>query len=172
MVEKKEIISHERRTRDLQGISKLLVPMAKKMLGKKAFAEADIIYHWPEIAGNDLASFSHPIKIDFKKGERTSGILWLEAASGAFALELQLKSRLLVDKVNTFFGYEAVKNIKIIQNPAAAPNLQENIDKSEKKLVTTEEETYIKDLSGEVKNPELSQALQKLGYAITANNKK
>lgn len=172
MAVKKEIVSEERRTGDLQEMSKLLGPLARKMLGKKAFAEADVICNWTQIAGEELAAFSNPLRIDFKKGERTGGILQIEAAGGAFALELQLKSRLLVDKVNTFFGYEAVKGIKIIQNPAAAAKVKQSIDNSEKKLVTKEEENYIRSLSGGVNSSELSQALQKLGCAVIANSKK
>ena len=170
MRKKEEIINNERRTGDLEGIGRVMMPLAKKMLGRRAFAEADIICNWAEIAGEDTAAFSTPRKIDFKKGERTGGILHIEVAGGAFALELQLKSRQLIDKVNTFFGYEAVRQIKILQNPAAKTS--RIIHNPEKKLVTAEEENYIRNLSDGVKNPELSNALQKLGLAVAVNNKK
>ncbi len=172
MQEKKEIISEERRTKDLQSIERLLQPFARKMLGKKAFAEADVLLNWKDIAGEEMASFCQPVQIDFKKGERTGGVLRVEAAGGAFALEVQLRSRFLINKVNTFFGYEAVKEIKIIQNPAVAKNLIQPIYNSEKKLVTDEEETYIKSLSEGIKHPELEKILQKLGRSIAADNKR
>ncbi len=172
MAEKKEIVSVERRTKDLQSIEHLLQPFARKILGKKAFVEADILLNWKEIVGEEIAAFCQPLKIDFKKGERTEGILRVAAASGAFALELQLKSRFLLNKVNTFFGYEAVKELKIVQNPAVVKNSKQTIHNLEKKLVTEEEETYIRKLSEGLKNPELERILQKLGRAIAADNKK
>lgn len=153
-------------------MSKILSPLTRKMLGKKAFAEADVICNWGEIAGEELASFSQPLKIEFKKGERTGGILWIEVVGGAFALEVSLKSKILIDKVNTFFGYDAVKSLKIMQNPAMTLKLKQDIHNPEKKLVTKEEETYIKALSEGVQNPELSEALKRLGCAVAANNKK
>ena len=172
MTETKDIISNERRTGDLQGLNRLLGSLTRKMLGKKAFAEADVLCHWQEIVGEELAAFSQPVKIDFKKGERTQGTLHIETASGAFALELQLKSKILIEKVNVFFGYEAVKALKIIQNPASFSFSKQGVHKPEKKLVTHEEETYINNLSTGLQHSELSEALQKLGCAVVANNKK
>ena len=170
MGKKEEIINNDRRTGDLEGIGRVMMPLAKKMLGRRAFAEADIICNWAEIAGEDTAAFSTPRRIDFKKGERTGGVLHIEVAGGAFALELQLRSHQLIDKVNTFFGYEAVQRIKILQNPAF--QAKQIIHNPEKKLVTAEEENYIRNLSREVKNPELGDALQRLGLAVVVNNKK
>ena len=112
-----------------------------------------------------MACFSKPVRIDFKKGERVEGTLFIEVASGAFALEIQSKTKILVDKVNSFFGYAAVNSIKIIQNPAVF--FEENAN-----IKNVEEENYITDLSKDVKNPELESALQSLGRAVLINNKK
>ena len=165
----KKIISDERRTGDLAGMGAVMAPLAKKMLGRKAFAEADVIASWKEIVGEDTAAFSLPVRVDFKKGERTGGVLFVEVASGAFALEMQLKSRLVIDKVNTFFGYEAVQRLKILQNPAVVS--QQPLYKPEKKLVTAAEENYIRKMSEDIKHPELCSAVQDLGRAIMSNNK-
>ena len=171
MKEKKDIISDERRTNDLSDMRSVLDPFARKMLGKKAFAEADVICHWKDIAGEETARFSKPLKIDFKKDERTKGTLWIEISGGAFALEIQSKSKMLINKVNTFFGYEAVSAIKMIQNPAVIE--QENSSYNfEKTLVSQQEEIYINSLSKGLQNTELEKALQKLGQSIVINNKK
>ncbi len=172
MKQKKEIISDERKTGDLQNICNVLGPITRKMLGKKAFAEADVICNWRDIVGNDMADYSKPVRIDFKKGERSNGVLIVEVAGGAFALEIQSKSKLLIDKVNSFFGYQAVEKIKILQNHSVMKKRSDYIPSEEKKLVTQEEENYINSLSGGVKTPGLEQALQKLGQAIVINNKK
>lgn len=77
-----------------------------------------------------------------------------------------------MSKVNAFFGYEAVDALKIVQNPAISIKVKTNIHNIEKVLVTEEEETYIKDLSQGLQRSELSEALQRLGCAVMANNKK
>ncbi len=170
MEKKKEIITQDRRTDGLINMTGVLMPLAKKMLGKKAFAEADVICNWQDIVGENIASFSKPLKIEFKKGEKINGCLYIETLSGGFALELQMKTKQIIEKVNTFFGYAAVQNIKILQN------LQDlslkPINNREKILVSKEEESYIKNAVGKVKNECLSEALQSLGRAVIMNNKK
>lgn len=172
MSKKDEIITDKRKTGDLMGLSQVIGSFAYKVVGKKAFAEADVICNWKGIVGDDIASYSKPVKIDFKKGERIGGILIVETLGGAFALELQLKTKFLLDKVNTYFGYEAVKSLRILQNPKCNISSDQSINNSEKVLVTEEEENYIKEVSSDIQNSELEHALQRLGCAVIANNKK
>ena len=172
MKEKKEIFTTERKTGDLKNISGVLEPLAKKLIGKKAFAEADVVCNWENIAGKDTASYSKPSKIEFKKDERTGGTLFIETYSGAFALELQTKSKILIDKVNVFFGYNAVSNIKIIQNSKPSINLVQDVIKEQKVLVTDEEENYIEMATEGLESENLSDVLKKLGRAIFNDNKK
>lgn len=169
MQKEKNFIGKDRRTGDLDNVGAVVMPLARKILGRKAFAEADVLCNWKEIVGEEMASFSTPLKIDFKKNERVKGVLHVEVSGGAFALELQLRSRFLIDKVNTFFGYEAIQQIKILQNPVvASPQVLYN---PEKRLVTAEEETYIEKLSEGVEHPELSRVLQNLGRAVLSNKR-
>ena len=86
MSKKDEIITDKRKTGDLMGLSQVIGSFAYKVVGKKAFAEADVICNWKGIVGDDIASYSKPVKIDFKKGERIGGILIVETLGGAFAL--------------------------------------------------------------------------------------
>ena len=172
MSKKKDIISKDPRTGDLTNINNVMQPLLRRMLGKKAFAEAEVICHWKEIAGEEMFGFSKPLRIEFKKDERTGGVLWLETAGGAFALEIQLKSKLLIEKINTFFGYEAVKEIKIVQNPGIKTVAKETIHNSEKKLVTAEEENYIRELNSDIQDSTLRESLEKLCRAVIVNNKK
>ena len=92
--------------------------------------------------------------------------------SEELSLELQLKSKFLIDKVNTYFGYEAVNTLRIVQNPKCNISCDQLINNNEKVLVTEEEENYIREVSSEIQNSELEHALQRLGCAVIANNKK
>ena len=172
MSKRDEIITDKRKTGDLMGIAQVIGGFSYKMVGKQAFVEADVICNWRVIVGEDTASYSKPLKIDFKKGERIGGTLVIETLGGAFALELQLKSKFLLDKVNTYFGYEAVNNLRIVQNPKCNIASDQTINNNEKVLVTDEEENYIREMSSNMKSSELEHALQRLGCAVIANNKK
>lgn len=166
------IVSDERKTRDLQALSRTILPFAKSILGKKGFVEIDLVTNWESIVGEELAGYSLPQRIDFKRGEKTNGILYVMVPGGAFALELQHRENVILSKVNTYFGYRAVSQLKIIQNSEL--KLDDDEDKfkdKQKTLVTKEEENYIKILSEEVENPALQEMLKKLGRSVISNNK-
>lgn len=155
-----------------QSLAKSIMPLARTMLGKKGFVEIDILTNWTAIVGEELANYSLPQKIDFKRGQKNDGILHLIVPSGAFALEIQHREKFILQKINTFFGYNAVSGLKIIQNSAASLNdfLPKETQRPRRKLVTAEEENYIKDLAEEINRPELKEILIKLGQSVFTDN--
>jgi len=80
---------------------------------------------------------------------------------------------LILEKINTFFGYNAVAQIKIIQSTANLNTVVEtNFDDNEnKKLVSDEQQNYIHKITEDVKNPELKEKLVSLGKQILSHNK-
>ena len=171
--ENKIIVSAEHRSKGLESLAAGMAPLIKKILGEKGLAEINILSAWPEIVGTELAQFSQPQKIEFKKGERSGGTLHLMTAGGAFALEIQHKSALILEQINTFFGYNAVCKIKFIQNDSfIQTQLSSKIDhNTEKKLVTPKEQTYIREITEDIQNPELKTRLRSLGNSIMKNQK-
>lgn len=170
--EQKEIVSSDRKCGDLRDADFVVGGFARKILGKKAFIEADVVSNWAEIAGENLAEFTKPVRIDFKRDERKGGVLHIEAANGASALEAELKSKMIIAKVNTYFGYEAIDRIKIMQNLKIMKKMVLGSDNFEKKLVSIEQENYIKEQTGKITTSELRDAVEKLGYSILGNIKK
>ncbi|MBQ8677624.1 MAG: DUF721 domain-containing protein [Alphaproteobacteria bacterium] len=168
--ETKDIISRDRRLGDLQNMDAVLGPLARKLLGKKAFVEADVIYDWKIIIGDELAEFTHPLGIKFNRDERKGGVLNIEAASGAIALEVQAKSKVIIARVNSYFGYEAVDKLKIVQNLNLARIAKQPTDNSEKKLVSANQENYIRQQVEGIENPELAETLARLGRSLFGNN--
>lgn len=166
---------NDRKTKDLQSFARMLMPLAKKILGAKGFVETDVVTQWTEIAGEELASFSRPLRIDFKKNEKNNGILWVETMSGAYALELQHREKFILSKVNSYFGYAAVNRLKILQNPdvsfdggAVCPQECERVQKT---LVSEDEENYIRKMSEGIQNSKLQEKLFLLGQSIVSHNK-
>lgn len=163
-----------RRTKDLQSLSQTLLPFAQKILGQNGFVETDIITNWEEIIGKQLAQFSFPQKIDFPRDKKNNGCLHLTVPSGAFAVEIKHKEKYILDKINTYFGYNAVSSLKIIQNNELCLEDYRTPHSSKKKLppIKKEEEEFIKNLSNEINNENLKEILIKLGHSIYADNNK
>ena len=157
----------------MQSVAKMMMPLAKSLLGKKGFAEIDLLSNWREIVGEDIASYSLPKQFISARGNKNGGCLQIEVPSGAFALELQLREKTIKEKINFYFGYQAISDIRIIQNSELnfADEKTQDMQGVQKILVTKEEENYIRNLSDGVENPELKQKLIELGCSIICNNK-
>ena len=142
-------------------------------IGKQGLIEMKILTAWGSIVGDDLAAYSIPEKISFSKDKRDNGTLHLLVASGAYALHIGHKTSIILEKINTFFGYNAVSQIKISQNEAPFTHHEETIfeDKNDKKLVSEQEQNYIIEVTKDIKNPELKKHLQNLGKNIFKQNK-
>lgn len=166
-------IKRESQTKGLSSLSKSILPLAKQVLGKKGFVEVDILTNWGNIVGEELAQYSFPQKIDFKRGEKNNGILLLSVPAGAFALEIKHREKFILEKINTYFGYNAVSGLKIIQNNNLSLDGIKEFKHSETKktLVTPEEENYIKSLTKDLNNSELKEILIKLGQSVFNDNK-
>jgi len=163
-----------RTTKDLQSLAQTLKPLTKRILGKNGFIETDIITNWENIVSEQLAQYCSPIKIEFPRDKKNNGRLLLQATSGAFALEISHREKYILDKINTYFGYNAVSSIKILQNnemTAEEIKLPENGDLSEN-YVSPEDEEKIKNLTNDINNQNLKEILIKLGHSIFAGNHK
>ena len=171
---KKLKISSEHTLSDLTGVAKTIRPLAKQLLGKNGFMQIELLSSWEEIVGEKLSSYVLPQKISFAKDERTNGTLFLMVFGGAFAMEVESKKLQILQKVNAFFGYEALSKIKIMQNNNPHNFLMDKnvYDKPKKNLVSEEEETYIDELIKDVDDENLRLKLINLGCAVFNQSKK
>lgn len=171
---KKNIISKEHAALGLTSLSSNIEDIAKKLLGQNGFVEISLLKNWNSIVGANLAQNCLPERIEYKKGERGNGTLILNVSSGAFALEISHLSSIIVEKINTYFGYAAVRNIKIIQNGNLIIHSQNaNIaDIEKKKLVTQEEQNYIETITQGIEDETLKSKLQSLALSVLCAQKK
>ncbi len=174
MPKKKEIIINKEHTlEDLTSVSRTIMPLAKQLLGAKGMLEMEILSDWTAIVGEELAQYSLPQKISFRKDERSNGTLELLVLSGAFALEIQHRESQILNKINAYFGYDAVAKLKIIQNSCPENFLftKKPIDNVKKNLVSPEEHNYITEIIKDVDNNELRRHLEILGEAVLGSKK-
>ncbi|MBO6289440.1 MAG: DUF721 domain-containing protein [Alphaproteobacteria bacterium] len=166
-------IRTEHTLHDLTGIAQTAMPVVKQLLGKQGFYMLELLNNWRCVIGSELAKYTLPYKLSFKKDERSNGCLTLITISGAFAMEIKQKQQLIINKVNSYFGYEAVSTIKILQTGNAEDFLYskkplENIKKS---VVSQEQENYITELVKNIDSPQLREIVEKLGRQVVLENK-
>ena len=109
---------------DPRPIGELAGRLVAKPLGKRGFAAAALVADWATIVGPAMANSTLPLRVVFPRGERNQGTLHLKVASGAMALQMQHLGPLIIERVNTHFGYRAVAQLALVQGPVprrAAP---------------------------------------------------
>lgn len=100
-------------------VAELVPEIGRKAFRRFGFVEGAIVARWTEIVGPAFADGVTPDSLRFAQGQRTGGTLTL-AADGAHALMLQHVAPQVIERVNRFFGYDAVSRIAIRQGAPAA----------------------------------------------------
>jgi len=86
----------------------------------QGFANTEILSRWADIVGPEIAAHSEPIKINWPRpvGEETPAPATLMLrVEGPAALEIQHLSALILERVNRFFGWQAIGRIALRQAP-------------------------------------------------------
>lgn len=152
-------------------MSDLVPGLTKDIFGKKNLLFGKLIAQWSHIAGSDIASKSVPTELKFQrkpekeKGGSPQAILIL-SVQPAFALEFSYQKGLLIERLNVFFGYPAIKDIKIIQNSVIMDN--QKATKAKSKPLTLQQQKQIDEVTADIKDNDLQTALKNLGKAIAS----
>lgn len=84
------------------------------------FVQGAVVSRWGEIVGERYAKVSSPESIRFSAGRKSGGVLTL-LVEGAHAPLMQHLTPLIIERVNRFFGYEAVNRLVFRQGRPPAP---------------------------------------------------
>ena len=152
-----------------KSISATVEKLTKPLFSKRGFGQSTMINNWSKIVGDELAKHASPDKIVFPKNERNNGILYININSPAFAIELQHKETQLIENINMYFGYLAVKTIKIKQGSLS---IQKDKTNRKKRVLTGREKKELDSELKFVKDPDLKKALLALGTEIKASQQK
>lgn len=132
-------------------------------------AHARLSSDWEHIVGPVLAAKALPQRIDFPKGKRDGGTLFLAVATG-WALEMQHLEPVILEKIATYFGYRAVARIHITQRPLPVTTKSPPSKPKQSPLPETTRQR-LEEATAQVDNPELKAALEKLGEGIFRKNR-
>jgi hypothetical protein len=108
-------------------VAKALDPAARA----RGFATTALLSDWPAIVGRDLAQFTMPDRVLWprrrdeteaetkKQGHRAGGATLVLRIEGPRAIEVQHRSGQILERVNAYFGYRAVTEMRFLQAPIA-----------------------------------------------------
>lgn len=105
-------------------LSALLDDVFAQAFAKQGFASREIVTRWSEIAGPHIGACSEPLKIQWPKpveGQPTPPATLILRVDGPMALEIQHSSTIILERINRFFGWNAIGKLAIRQGPLSRP---------------------------------------------------
>jgi hypothetical protein len=149
--------------------------LTRKAFEKYGFSAATLITDWPAIVGKDLSGQTAPEKLKWPrqpdivdadaKGARKpaprQGATLFMRVEGSKALEIEYKRAQIAERINAYFGYRAVADIRIVQAPLPKPR-SPRVAK-----VTAADKVDLPSVQDE----SLRAALEKLGAGINAKKR-
>jgi len=107
-----------------RAISELMPEVGRTAFRRFGFVQSSVVSRWPEIVGTKHARICTPESIRFAPGEKSGGILQLVVVP-AHAPLIQHVIPEIIERVNRFFGYNAVARAKIRQGEVKPPAASE-----------------------------------------------
>jgi len=147
-------------------LSELLGATLNDVMKAQGFASTEIISRWTDIVGMEIAAHSEPLKISWPRAigdqppEPATLVLRVE---GPAALEIQHLSAVILERVNRFFGWQAIGRLAIRQAPIRR---REQPQQREPDPAIA---ARIAETLPDVESDNLRQALARLGAAIKRN---
>ena len=132
----------------------------KKLLKKGSYNFSNIIDNWSKMVGKDISNICYPntIKIDKKMN---NGALILNVIHGN-ELTIEYSKQEIIDKINSFFGFKCIKDIKL--------KIVQEEKKIKKEISVNEVKINYNNKLNNINNEVLKNSLNKLIDAYNAKS--
>ena len=168
--------SESKRTFVPKKIGETLSKVNKNYSSKFGKIEFLILTKWSQIVGSFFADHSEPDKIsriteEFNEFDEPIYKNFLHVrVSPAAAVEFQHYKDKIIEKINSFFGYKAIADLRLQQNFIPEKKIKKNINLFSQN--PSEEETVsIKSEIDDIKDKELEKSIVNLGASIKREDK-
>lgn len=146
-----------------RAVSEMLPEVGRAAFRRFGFIQSSVVSRWSEIVGERYAGVSAPESIRFPQGSRADGVLTLTVAS-AYAPMMQHVAPEIIERVNRFFGYNAVARLSIKQGAAEKPKPR-RVPPPSLKPIPVE----LGDSLRAIADPELKAVLESLARGVAAS---
>ncbi len=148
----------ERKQSYFKKIGNCLPKIVDKNIKEKNFIEVSLIKKWREIIGDDIAKFCWPIKIIFSNIKNSNGVIFLKTKRGR-SMEIEFKNEEIIEKLNQYFGYNAISKISVVQDFDIKDAYKKNKKREKNKNTQSK-------IINKVKKGDIKMALKKLNKTL------
>jgi len=136
---------------------------------RRGFIQTELLMRWPGIVGQEIATYCCPEKLTDSVGRNfeTEGATLTIRVDGGAATELQHLEPQLIERINRYFGYAAVKRIKLVQGPFGSQPVK---IRPQTKPLTHADRGRVVTAVSEIRNSHLRDSLLSLGLGIASRH--
>ena len=145
----------------LRPFSSSIPKTLKKHLRKGGYNYSNIVDNWSNIISKKISDSCYPLTVKMNKDMR-DGTLVLNVVHGK-EMEIEYQKNEIIDQINSFFGYNCIKNISL-------KIIQEKIIKKDKLLPKIKNLKRINEKIKNVDNSQLKISLSNFLKAYNARN--
>lgn len=161
--------TEQRSGRAMQPVSEAARPLIKKALPKTSAYFQQLFDVWGDLVTGTEAALSIPEKLTYTRDSQKDGVLHVWAKTGAQATEMSFNKAMILRKVNAYFGFNAVGDLRVTAYPSMNDNAGRKsvrIGKSAKGVSCQSLDKSLSDIS----NPALREVLAGLGGVLDPNS--
>ena len=150
--------------RPARRLSELATDFLAETFKRQGFASTELVTRWADIVGPEISAHAEPIKMQWPRSpdrETPEPATLVLRVEGPVAIEIQHLSNVIVERVNRFFGWQAVGGLALRQAPLARRERRVP-PKLDPRATARVAATLTK-----IEDDELRMALARLGAAVT-----
>ena len=154
----------------VKSVGSFLPGLTRKAFEKYGFSAASLVTDWATIAGLELAACTAPERLKWPRaaaqsdddaGNGRPGATLVLRVDGGRSLDVQHNARQIIERINAYFGYAAVAELRIVQAPVGLEGQLPSSPPRPAARPLTQEVAHIAD-------PGLRDALARLGAEVKA----
>jgi len=150
--------------RPIRKLAELTTEFMAEAFKKQGFAATELVTRWSDIAGPEIAAHAEPVKLQWPRevqGQPAEPATLVLRVEGPAAIEIQHQSAVILERINRFFGWQAVGRIALRQAPLSRAR-----KKAPPPPADPAEAARVEATLGAVTDDELRAALGRLGAAV------
>tara|TARA_Y100001936_G_C15859881_1_gene551897 strand:- start:179 stop:667 length:489 start_codon:yes stop_codon:yes gene_type:complete len=137
----------------LRTVSNSLPQGLKTILKKGGHNYSSIIYNWSDLVGKKISNICYPKSVRTDR-ELKNGTLVLNVFHGD-QITVEYSKKDIIDKINTFFGYKFIKEIRLIL-------IKEKVNKNRKTYLNEDSKVRLQKKVEKIGNANLKKNLNHL----------
>ena len=149
--------------RPIRKLAELTSEFMADAFRKQGFAASELVTRWKDIVGAEIATHAEPVKLQWPRevnGEPGEPATLVLRVDGPVSIEIQHQSAVILERINRFFGWQAVGSLRLRQAPLRRT--------TRKPQLAPDPEATARVAAGlsAIEDADLRDALARLGAAI------